>query len=71
LGIGLAGSAAGVLLALGIARFLQPLLFQVSARDPFILGSTSALVLGLALLASWISSRRVRHVDPAIVLRGE
>ena len=71
LGIGILGSAAGVLLALGIARFLQPLLFQVSARDPLILGATSALVLALALLASWISSRRVRHVDPAVVLRGE
>jgi predicted permease len=71
LGIGIVGSAAGVLLALGIARFLQPLLFQVSARDPLILGSTSALVLLLAILASWISSQRVRHVDPAVVLRGE
>jgi putative ABC transport system permease protein len=65
------GAASGVLLALVLARYLQPLLFQVSARDPWILGSTSLLVVLLAALASWISSRKARHLDPAVVLRAE
>jgi predicted permease len=71
LGIGAVGAAGGVLLALGTARFLQPLLFQVSAQNPWILGSTSALVVLLALLASWISAQKTRHLDPAVVLRAE
>ncbi|MFL6261769.1 MAG: ADOP family duplicated permease [Thermoanaerobaculia bacterium] len=69
--IGVVGAAGGVLLALGTARFLQPLLFQVSAQNPLILGSTSALVVLLALVASWISAQKTRYLDPAVVLRTE
>jgi predicted permease len=71
LGIGAAGAAGGALLALGTGRFLQPLLFQVSARNPLILGGASVLVVLLALLASWISAQKIRHLDPAVVLRAE
>jgi predicted permease len=71
LSIGVLGAASGVLLVLVLARYLQPLLFQVSARDPLILGSTSLLVVLLATFASWISSQKARHLDPVVVLRAE
>ena len=65
------GIAAGVLGALGSARFLEALLFRVRPSDPAVLG-TIALVLGsAAILASWIPARRAAGVDPLIVLRQE
>ena len=65
------GIAAGVLGALGSARFLEALLFRVRPSDPAVL-ATIALVLGsAAILASWIPARRAAGVDPLIVLRQE
>ncbi len=52
-------------------RFLQPLLFQVSAKDPLVLASAAALVLALALLASYLPGRRLWRIDPAMALRAE
>jgi predicted permease len=69
--IGLGGAAAGLGLALAAARFLQPLLFEVSAKDPVTLGIAAGVVLLPALLASLASAYRVRAVDPAAVLRVE
>ncbi len=71
LGIGVLGAVGGVLLALVLARYLQPLLFQVSARDPWVLGCASILVILLAIFTSWISSQKARHLDPVVVLRAE
>ena len=71
LGIGLSGAVAGILLALGTARFVQPLLFQVSASDPALLTAAATLVLLEALLASYVPARRLRHLAPAEVLRVE
>jgi hypothetical protein len=71
LGIGLLGAAAGVVLSLGAAHFLQPLLFQVSAGDPAVLGLAAVVVVGLSLLASLIPGQRLRRVPPAGALRAE
>jgi ABC-type antimicrobial peptide transport system permease subunit len=71
LGIGLSGAVAGVLLTLGTARFVQPLLFQVSASDPVLLASAAAIVLSVSLLASYVPTRRLRRFAPAVVLRVE
>jgi predicted permease len=71
LGIGLCGAGAGILLTLGTARFVQPLLFQVSASDPILLAATAALVLFEALLASYVPTRRLRRFAPTEVLRVE
>jgi putative ABC transport system permease protein len=69
--IGLTGAAAGLLLTLAAGRFLQPLLFEVSARDPWTLASATATVLLVAIAASYTAGRRVRRLDPAAVLRVE
>jgi ABC-type antimicrobial peptide transport system permease subunit len=71
LGIGLAGAAAGLLLTLSTARFVQPLLFHVSASDPVLLAAAAVIVLLVALLASYAPSRRVRRLDPTVALRVE
>jgi putative ABC transport system permease protein len=63
-GLGLAGSWA-------FTRFLQNLLFGVTAHDPLTLTAVSALLVAVALLASYIPSRRATRVDPVAALRHE
>ena len=64
LGIGLAGAVAGT-------RMLGALLFEVSPTDPPTLAGAAAIVVVVALAASWIPARRAARVDPVIALRGE
>jgi putative ABC transport system permease protein len=67
--LAMAGCAIGlVLFPLG-GRFIQAMLFQTSAYDPAALLLVAALLLGVALLASYIPARRASRVDPMVALR--
>jgi putative ABC transport system permease protein len=66
-----AGLAIGLAGALAAARVLARFLFGVSATDPITFAAVSAVLLAVALLASYIPSRRALRVDPAIALRAE
>ena len=72
---GLALTALGVAAGLGffalVARFLRSLLYGVTPNDPVTLAGASALLVLIALLASWIPARRAARVDPAEALRAE
>jgi ABC-type antimicrobial peptide transport system permease subunit len=65
------GLVAGAALSLAGARFLNGLLFGVSARDPLVFLAVSALVTIAALSACLIPGRRALRVDPLIALRAE
>jgi ABC-type antimicrobial peptide transport system permease subunit len=41
----------------------------MSPTDPATLGTATALIVGTALLASWLPARRATRVDPVISLR--
>jgi predicted permease len=65
------GFVLGSGLALGAARWLQPLLFQQSARDPIVYAGVGAVLIGVALVASGLPAARAAKADPNLVLRSE
>jgi predicted permease len=69
--VAIVGIVFGIGIALAAGRFVAPLLYGVSARDPIILGGVAALLLGIALLASAIPALRATRVDPNTALRVE
>jgi len=67
----LAGVAIGIAAALGLTELMRGLLFGVSAQDPLTFASVAALLIFVALLASYIPARRAMLVDPVVALRYE
>jgi ABC-type antimicrobial peptide transport system permease subunit len=65
------GVAAGVVLALVCGRWIAPLLFQVSPRDPAVFVAVTAVLLVIAALASWIPATRASRVDANTALRAD
>jgi putative ABC transport system permease protein len=63
-GLGLAG-------AFALTKALGAALWQVSATDPLTYALVAALVLLVAVFASWVPARRVTRVDPMGTLRAE
>lgn len=62
-----AGGAAGWVLALGVALHLAP----GRTADPVVFTLAPALLLAVAVAASWIPARRAAAVDPTVALRAE
>ncbi|HET9530253.1 MAG TPA: ABC transporter permease [Blastocatellia bacterium] len=67
----IAGVAIGIAAALATGRVLSSLLFEVRASDPPTFISISALLMGVALIASYIPARRATKVDAIVALRNE
>jgi len=66
-----AGGAIGIAGALLLTRYLQTLLYQVSATDPAVIALAACVLGAVALAAAWLPARRATRVDPAAALRGE
>jgi len=69
--IAVAGIAIGLAGAVGLTRFLQGLLYDTEPLDPVAFVATSALLLCVGLLASYVPARRASLVDPMKSLRME
>jgi ABC-type antimicrobial peptide transport system permease subunit len=65
------GVVVGLPLIFAVTRLAATLLFDLSPTDPVSLIAAALLLLGVALLAGYLPSRRATRVDPMIALRCE
>lgn len=63
------GVVLGVLGAVGVARMITSLLYEVTPTDPWVLGITCLAVLGSAAAACYVPARSAARVDPMVTLR--
>jgi ABC-type antimicrobial peptide transport system permease subunit len=66
-----AGVALGTALAFGASRWLEPLLFKQSPKDPIVYSIVGGLLLLVALAASAAPAFRASRADPNTALRSE
>jgi predicted permease len=69
--LGAIGVAIGGAIALASGRWIAPLLFKESPRDPVIFGVVTVVLLAVTLVASLIPARRASRVDPNTALRSD
>lgn len=69
--LALAGVLIGGVGAVASGRFLATLLYAVRPTDAAILAGTAALLIVVALLASYIPARRAASIEPMVALRSE
>jgi putative ABC transport system permease protein len=67
----LAGLLAGMVLAAGASHLLRGVLYGLSTVDATSFAGASLLFLAIALIATWLPSRRAMRVDPLVALRYE
>jgi len=65
------GALLGMAGALAVSRVLRGLVYGVGVTDPVAFGAATALLIFVALAASWIPARRASRVDPVVALRSD
>jgi putative ABC transport system permease protein len=70
-GVALAGVTLGVAGAALLTGMMGRLLFGVTARDPLAFGAGAAVLLVVAVAASYIPARRATRLEPVTALRAE
>ncbi|HXT28442.1 MAG TPA: FtsX-like permease family protein, partial [Vicinamibacterales bacterium] len=69
--VALLGVAVGALAAAALTKYIQTLLFGVGRFDVPAFAGMSAVMIAVALLASYVPARRASRVDPVVALRME
>lgn len=67
----LIGGLVGVVLSAGVSRVLSSMLFGLSAHDPIAFIGVPSFLFAVAVIASFIPTRRAIRVDPMVALRCE
>jgi putative ABC transport system permease protein len=66
-----AGTVTGLIIAFFLSRFLNSILFGVTAHDPVAFAVVPLCLIAIALLAGYLPARRATSVDPVRSLRYE
>ena len=69
--LSLTGVAIGIVVASGVGLILSGVLYGVAPVNIGVLGSVTALLLGVSALACYLPARRATRVDPLVALRYE
>ena len=69
--VALVGIVVGMLAAVGLTKYITTLLFNVGRLDVLAFAGMSAVMLAVALLASYVPALRASRVDPVVALRAE
>ena len=69
--LAIVGVALGLAASLAATRIIATFLFGIEPTDPLTFTAIALLLLGVALLASYLPSRRALKVDPLTALRAE
>jgi putative ABC transport system permease protein len=71
LAFALAGIVIGGVAALWAGRFVEPLLFEQTAKDPAVFGAVALVLVIVAVAATLRPAIRATRVDPTITLRAD
>jgi hypothetical protein len=69
--LAVAGAMAGLVLAFAVTRVLRGLLFETEPLDPVSLGTAVLVLVGAAVVATWLPARRAMRANPIEVLRAQ
>ncbi len=67
----LLGVTIGVVSAFGLTRFVSSMLYGIQPTDTIAMSSAVGVLLVVALVASYLPTRRALRVDPMLTLRGD
>jgi predicted permease len=65
------GVVLGLVGAVLLSRYMTTLLFNVQPTDPIVYAWVSLVLIGVAMLASYLPARRASRIDPLTALRDE
>jgi ABC-type antimicrobial peptide transport system permease subunit len=68
-GMAAIGVAGGLVASILASRLIEPLLFNVSSRDPLVYAVVGVALLGVAVFAGVIPTLRANRIDPLEALR--
>ena len=71
IGLALGGVGIGVVIAFGLTRLMEALLFGVTPTDTLTFAFGSLAIITVAALACYVPARRATKVDPLIAMRNE
>jgi ABC-type antimicrobial peptide transport system permease subunit len=69
--VGTIGTVVGAAIALVGARFVAPLLYEETPRDPIVLATVAGILIATACIACLVPAWRAVKTDPIAALRSE